>query len=154
MTENSPNFDRFQKKVDEDWKRAARVEKDKLMADKKAHEAEIDDATNQAFLSFVSSLVAQTQMDLGLIEHPMTGRREFAPDQAKYMIDVLRAIDKKTRATQTPQEKQFFGKVLPELQMLFVQVQQAMGARERGGKAGGSGASGKADTDSKPKAGK
>ncbi len=136
--------ERFSKKVDEDWKKAARKEKDKLVAEDKAHAAEIDEETNQLFLSFVSQLVGEVQMLLGIMEHPMTGQREYHPEQAKFMIDVLRAMDKKTKPTQTPQEKQFFAETLPKLQMIFVQMQQAMAGRggRGGGKETGGGAKG------------
>jgi hypothetical protein len=122
-----PADSRFSKKVDEDWKKSARAEKDKLAADQKQKEASGDAESDETFLRFVSSLIGQVQMDLGLIEHPMTGQREMNLEQARYMIDVISVLDKKTKASQSAEEKNFFSRVLQELRMVYVQVAQQGG---------------------------
>ena len=122
----------FEKKVDEGWKAQARREKELAAAKVEAGKQAGHDESDRLYLSFLSSIVAQAQSSLGLVENPMTRQREFDPEQARYMIDVLRAIDRKTKASQTAQEQTFFSKVLPEMQMIFVQLAQAHGVSTAG----------------------
>lgn len=122
--------ERFQKKVDEDWKAAMRREKQKLQTTQKSAEAQSEAKaaeTDNVFVGFVNQLVGQTMMDLGAVPNPMTGAREVNLDQARQMIEIVRAIDRKSKKNQSKDEQEFFRQVLSELQMLYVQVAQASG---------------------------
>ncbi len=122
----------FRKKVDEDWKAGAQRERAEQTARREGEEQHDDEESDQVFMQLLASLIAQAQMALGLVEHPATRRREFDAEQAKYLIDVLRALDRKTRATQTLHEKTFFTKAVPELKMLFVQLSAGTPAKAPG----------------------
>ena len=128
---------KFSKKVDEDWKAAARREKEKLAAANKPHTAENGaeaggGQTDSVFVGFLNQLVGQTMMDLGMMAHPLTGQREVNLDQARQMIEVLRALDRKSKKHQSAEEAEFFRQVLAEVQMMYVQTAQAMGAAPTG----------------------
>ena len=133
------------KRVDEDWKARFRKEKEKLRQEAAAQQQGADKGADEAasgesdkiFLQFVSTLVAEVQMYLGLVPHPMTGQQEFQPDQARYLIEVLRSLNKKTQGAQSAEEQRFFQQVLSEIQMAYVQV-----AQQHGGPAGAPGPAG------------
>ena len=61
-------------------------------------------------------------MNLGLVENPMVGERNLDIQQAQFMIDVIGAIDKKTRDNQTPEEKKLLGQTLSEVRLLYSQI--------------------------------
>lgn len=80
---------------------------------------------------FLQSLAQQGLMQMGLIPWPH-GQRELALDQARDTIEILVLLKQKTRGNLTAEEQKLMDAVVHELQMSFLEVQQAI-ARSRAG---------------------
>src|SRR5687767_11678977 len=111
--------DEGKKKVDEDWKRRAQLEREadaaKAGGDKKpapapapgsAPEAPADNGNkvNPLFPGLVESLASQALMFMGGMRDPMTGQVMQDLNQAQTMIDMLSMIDEKTKGNLAVQE--------------------------------------------------
>lgn len=124
------------KKVDEDWKRRAQLEREQDAAkagDKKAAsapaaapgaEAPADDGkkVNPLFPGLIESLAQQALMYLGGMRDPMTGQVVQDLNQAQTMIDMLLMIEEKTQGNLAAQEAEMLKQVLDELRTQFVRV--------------------------------
>jgi hypothetical protein len=80
---------------------------------------------------FLQSLAQQGLMQMGLIPWPH-GQRELALDQARDTIEILVLLKQKTRGNLSAEEQKLMDAVVHELQMSFLEVQQAI-ARSRAG---------------------
>jgi hypothetical protein len=125
--------DEGKKKVDEDWKRRAQLERDQDAAkagDKKpaaaagpGAEAPADDKkVNPLFPGLIESLAQQALMYLGGMRDPMTGQVVQDLNQAQTMIDMLLMIEEKTKGNLAAQEAEMLKQVLDELRTQFVRV--------------------------------
>ena len=110
------------KRVDDSWKKQVQAEKIKYAQENAEKQDLLDENEKIAYLNMLSSMIAQVQMNLGLMPNPMTNQREIDPNQAQMIIDFLSAINKKTQENQTADEKRFLGKPLADLKLLFSQV--------------------------------
>lgn len=135
--------------IDDDWKKQAKAEKEKLAEEAKHREEETK--TRQLpqadFNTLVNSIAMQAVMALGGYEDPQTKKRFVDLGLAKFQIDALVVLKEKTKGNLTDEEDKFLEKTLGELQMAFVQIakqadtmmkqQQAEGgeAKEEGGEA-------------------
>ena len=72
--------------------------------------------------SFVSGVAGQVIISLGLVKNPATGRVERSLPQAKYSIDLLQILHDKMKGNLTDEEEQFFGAVLYDLRMRYVEA--------------------------------
>lgn len=110
-----------EKKVDSSWKDHAVKERETQQPAPKASGKQGSGAeeTSKPFLNLISSLGYQAMMLLGEIPDPMTGQTEVNLRGAREVIDLLGALKKKTEGQQSPEEKQAFEALLPELQMKF-----------------------------------
>lgn len=130
MTEEDPD-----KRVDEDWKRRAREEKEKDRASLQGgapapEKGQGDQAPPRPgarggrtpFMEFVNSLATEALIFLGAVAHPQTGEAVFAPEQAKHVIDVLHLLGEKTRGNLTPEEDQLLKSAVHELRLAFVEA--------------------------------
>ena len=115
---------------DDDWKRQAQAEKEKL-----AHEAETTSAEGGAageareippasFATLVGSLVSQVFMALGGYEDPRTKRRYVDLELAKHYVDTLAVLEEKTRNNLSEEEKKLLDRSLYEARMQYVQIAQ------------------------------
>ena len=68
----------------------------------------------------VSTLVTEAMIALGQIPHPATGKTEYRPNQAKYLIDTISVVSEKTRGNVSAEEEQAFTNLLHQLRMAFV----------------------------------
>lgn len=75
-----------------------------------------------AFESLLMSLSATAMAQLGLVEDPEEGRLPADIPGARQTIDLLAALESKTRGNLTPQEKDLFDQLLAELRMLYVRI--------------------------------
>ena len=116
---------------DDDWKRQAQAEKEKL-----AHEAESGAAEGgsagegreippASFATLVGSIVTQVFMALGGYEDPQTRRRYVDLELAKHYIDTFNVLEEKTRGNLTDEEKKLLDRSLYEARMQYVQIAQA-----------------------------
>ena len=89
-------------------------------------EAELTDADDPAsFASFLMSIASNAAASLGMIEHPVTRKREVDLELGKHWIDVLGMLEKKTRGNLLPQEQQILEGLLADLRMQFVSLTNA-----------------------------
>jgi uncharacterized protein DUF1844 len=89
-------------------------------------EAELPDAEDPAsFASFMMSIASNAASSLGMMEHPVTGKREVDLELGKHWIDVLGMLQKKTRGNLLPQEQQILEGLLADLRMQYVSLTHA-----------------------------
>jgi hypothetical protein len=89
-------------------------------------EAELTDADDPAsFASFLMSIASNAAASLGMMEHPVTRKREVDLELGKHWIDVLGMLEKKTRGNLLPQEQQILEGLLADLRMQFVSLTNA-----------------------------
>jgi hypothetical protein len=150
------------KRIDSDWKRRAAEEKEKIAqmlgggapaggAAKGAARAtpgaasavdaagpapaganSSDARTDPVFVRLISTLGGQAMMALGLAEDPHTGERFLDLDLARQSIDMLGAIEAKSRGNLSAEEEGLLVDVLHQLRITYAQrVQQAQAAATR-----------------------
>jgi hypothetical protein len=125
--------------IDEDWKREAQREKEKLAAqeaEEKAKEAKEERKKGPRGLprgdlaGLISMLTTQALFALGLIQ--IKGEEDREPDLelARYNIDMLMAIEQKTRGNLTPEEQELLKNTLSDLRMGYVNIANQLGEQQ------------------------
>ena len=95
-------------------------------------EEELLDADDPAgFVNFIMSIASNAASSLGMMEHPVTHKREVDLDLAKHWIDVLGMIEKKTRNNLLPQEEKILEGLLADLRMQYVSLTSSAGTNAR-----------------------
>ncbi|MEK6280117.1 MAG: DUF1844 domain-containing protein [Acidobacteriota bacterium] len=86
-------------------------------------ESELPGADDPAsFASFMMSIASNAASSLGMMEHPVTGKREVDLELGKHWIDILGMLQKKTRGNLLPQEQQILEGLLADLRMQYVSL--------------------------------
>ena|SRR2546425_2736813 len=86
-------------------------------------EADIPDADDPAgFVNFAMSIASNAAAALGMMEHPVTRKREVDLELGKHWIDVLGMLEKKTRGNLTAPEAQILEGWLADLRMQYVSL--------------------------------
>lgn len=81
------------------------------------------EAAPQATLGIlINSIATQVFVSLGVVENPLTGKKQKDLDSAKFSIDLLNVLAEKTQGNLTDMEKRYLEGVLYELRMRFVQA--------------------------------
>ncbi len=115
--------------VDEDWKQEAQREKEGLAAQEDAEKKEEKEETKARgplpegnLAALISMLATQALFALGLLQ--VKGREKNVPDLelAKYNIDMLDTLEKKTKGNLTEDEEAVLANTLSELRMGYVRV--------------------------------
>ncbi len=122
--------------VDDDWKSAARAEKEKLAQTEAARQTQDDDDAmpDQPSLEHLVSLLAsQALMYLGQIPD-QSGRGVVALDIAKMQIDLLGVLEEKTKGNLSEEETTLLKGTLAELRTIFVEVYEAVMQAQAEGK--------------------
>ena len=131
MAEEEKKEDKKEEKkiiVDEDWKQQAQKEKEILAAQEKtekektqkekAHHGPLPKGN---FAALISMLVTQTLFALGMIK--VEGQeREPDLEMARYNIDMLEALEEKTKGNLTEEEGKVLKNTLNEVRMAYVKV--------------------------------
>ena len=73
------------------------------------------------FLTFAATLGTQALVHLGAVPDPMTGKTSVHLAGAKYTIDLLDMIEKKTAGNRTDDETRHLEGLLYELRMRYVE---------------------------------
>jgi hypothetical protein len=95
-------------------------------------EAELQGSEDPAsFASFMMSIASNAASSLGMMEHPVTGKREVDLELGKHWIDVLGMLQQKTRGNLLPQEKQILEGLLADLRMQYVSLTHAAPQKAR-----------------------
>ena len=77
---------------------------------------------NKIFLNFLTGLVQQAFMQLGLIENPYTGGRDMDLEGARYTIELLAVIQEKTKGNLAQQEERALAEAIRELKLQYVEI--------------------------------
>jgi hypothetical protein len=89
-------------------------------------ESAIPDADDPAsFVNFAMSIASNAASALGMMEHPVTHKREVDLELGKHWIDVLGMLQKKTRGNLSLPEAQILEGWLADLRMQFVSLTPA-----------------------------
>jgi hypothetical protein len=78
-----------------------------------------------SFASFMMSIASNAASSLGMMEHPVSGKREVDLELGKHWIDVLGMLQQKTRGNLLPQEQQILEGLLSDLRMQYVSLTSA-----------------------------
>ncbi|MFG0275862.1 MAG: DUF1844 domain-containing protein [Phycisphaerales bacterium] len=128
--------------IDSDWKAEAQKERERLAEAERAQQEAAPEggpgAMPEADLTAIIRMIAtQALLYMGGIPDPETGRAVVAPEYARYHIDLLGALDEKTKGNRTEAEEQELAGLLNELRMRFVDlmgaVDEAMARRAQEG---------------------
>jgi len=128
--------------IDEDWKREAQREKEKLAAqeaqEKEKEAAEKPEGPKRGgrglprgdLAGLISMLTTQALFALGLIQ--IKGEEDREPDLelARYNIDMLMAIEQKTKGNLTPEEQELLKNTLSDLRMGYVNIANQLGEQQ------------------------
>jgi hypothetical protein len=111
------------KRVDEDWKREARAEKERLAREKEQERKAPRPAPMPpaSFELVVTNYALQALIALGDIANPVTRKQELDLEQAKHAIDLLGVLEEKTKGNLTDDEKKHLQDTLYDLRMRYVQ---------------------------------
>jgi hypothetical protein len=123
------------KRVDEDWKKRAQLEKeqDALKVGDRPPAAAAAGAAPAApgrpaarpsphFTGLVESLASQALMFMGAVRDPLTGQAHQDLHQAQAMIEMLQMLEEKTRGNLAREEEELLRQVLDEVRMHFVRL--------------------------------
>ncbi len=95
-------------------------------------EVELPGADDPAsFASFMMSIASNAASSLGMMEHPVTGKREVDLELGKHWTDVLGMLQEKTRGNLLPQEQQILEGLLADLRMQYVSLTNATASKAR-----------------------
>ena len=113
-------------KVVEETRKTAATEDSARASDGSSAEADLPGAEDPAsFASFMMSIASNAASSLGMMEHPVTGKREVDLELGKHWIDVLGMLQQKTRGNLLPQEQQILEGLLADLRMQYVSLTNA-----------------------------
>ena len=109
-----------EKRVDEDWKRTAQLEKERLLRRDEPQGGPVADreAPRPTFLTLVSSLYQQFLHALG---GGMPGARADLA-QARFTVELMAILRQKTEGNLTPDEARALEDILYDCQMRFSEV--------------------------------
>ena len=90
-------------------------------------EDELPDAENPAgFANFIMSIASNAASSLGMMEHPVTHKREVDLELAKHWIDILGMLERKTKGNLAPQEEKILESLLADLRMQYVSLNSSV----------------------------
>ena len=69
---------------------------------------------------------SSASISMGKIEHPVTKKVDINLDQAKYYLDILSMLQKKTKNNLTEYEEQMLINIVSELKMNSIEVKQSI----------------------------
>jgi hypothetical protein len=121
-----------EKRVDDDWKRKAREEKETLAREEdERRQAEDAPPPPATFATLVATLATPLAFALGEIEDPTTKEKRVDLRQARMIIDLLAVLQEKTRGNLEAEEERFLQNTLTEFRFLFVQASQQQASQKR-----------------------
>ena len=122
--------------VDEDWKSRIEAEKEEARQREEAKEKKEKEPAKAASagpagplpppsLGFLcGSFYLQAMIALGVVQNPLSEKAEVNLEQAKHAIDMLAMLREKTEGNRTDEETTEIDRILHELRMGFVSVEQ------------------------------
>ena len=114
--------------IDEDWKQEAQKEKEVLAAQEKAEKEKEEESKRSGplpegnFAALISMLTTQALFALGVLQIKGQEKKEPDLELAKYNIDMLEALEKKTKGNLTKEEETVLANTLNEVRMAYVKL--------------------------------
>lgn len=118
--------------IDEDWKKQAQQEKETLASKEEQEQGkatETDQGQRRSgplpegdLMGLVNMLATQSLFAMGVLRVEGQDDREPDLEMARYNIDMLEALETKTKGNLTDQETQMLKSTLSELRMGYVQI--------------------------------
>lgn len=117
--------------IDEDWKQQAQKEKEILAEQERAEEEKPQKEKSHRgslpkgnFAALVGMLVTQASFALGLLEIKGQEGQKREPDleMAKYNIDMLEALEEKTKGNLSKEEETVLQNTINQIRMAYVKV--------------------------------
>ncbi len=119
------------KKVDEDWKKAAQLDKEQDAAKFEPKPEATDGSApvdpkagkpSPQFVGLIESLASQALMFMGAVRDPMGGEPQTDLRQAQAMIDMLTMVEEKTKGNLVAEEAEMVKQVLNEVRTHFIRA--------------------------------
>jgi uncharacterized protein DUF1844 len=82
-----------------------------------------------AFENLIRMIGSNAAMVLGAYADPRTGQPVIDPEAARELIDMLDALQEKTKGHLAPEETHLLGDLLGKLKMTYLEVNQALAAQ-------------------------
>ncbi|HYJ86831.1 MAG TPA: DUF1844 domain-containing protein [Pyrinomonadaceae bacterium] len=96
-------------------------------------EDELPDADNPAgFANFIMTIASNAASSLGMMEHPVTHKREVDLEAAKHWIDILGMLERKTKGNLATQEEKILESLLADLRMQYVSLTSSVSPKASG----------------------
>ncbi len=93
-------------------------------------EVEIPDTDDPtSFVNFMMSIASNGAACLGMMEHPVTHKREVDLELAKHWIDILGMLQQKTKGNLSAQEAKILDGLLADLRMQYVSLTSSASAK-------------------------
>lgn len=127
--------------VDDDWKSAARAEKEKLASREAAKKGDGGESAQGlpdriTFDDLLRLMATQALMYMGAFPDPQTGKAMIALDLAKVHIDMLGVLEDKTKGNLTDEESKSLKGILHELRLQYVEISKALAQAAAEGRLG------------------
>jgi len=84
------------------------------------------DEDENLFSYVVDTFGSSASISMGKIKHPVTKKVDINLDQAKYYLDILSMLQKKTKNNLTEYEEQMLINIVSELKMNFIELKQSI----------------------------
>lgn len=78
--------------------------------------------TNVNFSTFILSLASATFIELGLVEDPLSNKKNTNLDAAKQHIDLLQILQDKTRGNLDDEERGLLERILRDVRLQYVKA--------------------------------
>jgi len=75
------------------------------------------------FTMFISGLIAEGMISLGMLENPITKKKEKNLEHASSVIDVVEMLKEKTKGNLSKEESTAMDDALHQLRMVYVSMQ-------------------------------
>jgi hypothetical protein len=108
--------DSEKKKVDETWKEKAKTEINQEKGQETKNNLPVAD-----FKFFLTTLGMQAWIAMGMIPNPITEKVEESFGQAKFIIDTLEVLEKKTKGNLDKEEAELLEHLLYDLRLAYVE---------------------------------
>src|SRR5688572_15976166 len=84
-----------------------------------------------SFTNFIMSIASNAASALGMMEHPVTGKRDVDLELGKHWIDILGMLEQKSRNNLLPKEQQILKSLLADLRLQYVSLTNAVASKAR-----------------------
>jgi hypothetical protein len=84
-----------------------------------------------SFTNFIMSIASNAAAALGMMEHPVTGKRDVDLEAGKHWIDILGMLEQKSRNNLLPKEQQILKSLLADLRLQYVSLTNAVASKAR-----------------------